>query len=315
SLFPGQTIRITFNLEGVEFHGFSSSGPVSLIENGTTALVIVISYGQANVTAIYGTLPSTAILSLSSRERDGATENLGCIKLSFSNGTTVIFDKLPANITVPCNESITIRYELEPDLGYIFRFWVASATVIVSNPSLPESTIRVLGDGNLTAVYEASKPEEWQTIYISPERPLTGGSNKNFTLVLYPPENDTQIAPPLNNKWDNRSGNTTETTPKLMLGETVKITLYAKYSKQGYIEVNVTLGYFASNGYFFEIGSDTIRVIKSPDYLVYEIEFEPSSNVIPEGSILTLTFTRMDDDEGGTFHILCGPGKSSIKLW
>ncbi|MEM2535176.1 MAG: hypothetical protein QXD12_05155, partial [Candidatus Nezhaarchaeales archaeon] len=70
-----------------------------------------------------------------------------------------------------------------------------------------------------------------------------------------------------------------------------------------------------SNGYFFEIGSDTIRVIKSPDYLVYEIEFEPSSNVIPEGSILTLTFTRMDDDEGGTFHILCGPGKSSIKLW
>ncbi|MEM4603025.1 MAG: hypothetical protein QXQ03_00885 [Candidatus Nezhaarchaeales archaeon] len=315
SLFPGQTIRITFNLEGVDFHGFSSSGPVSLIENGTTALVIVTSYGQANVTAIYGTLPSTAILSLSSRERDGATENLGCIKLSFSNGTTVIFDKLPANITVPCNENITIRYELEPDLGYIFRFWVASATVIVSNPSLPESTIRVLGDGNLTAVYEASRPKEWQRIFISPVKPLTGGDNKNFTLALQPPSNDVQITPPLNNKWDRRSGNTTETTPTLMLGEDVEITLFAKYTKQGYIDVKVTLGYFTSDGTFFEIGSKIIRVNKSSDYLIYSISFKPNNKVIPEGSILTLTLTRMDDDEGGTFHILCGPGKSSIKLW
>ncbi|MEM0316538.1 MAG: hypothetical protein QXO97_00870 [Candidatus Nezhaarchaeales archaeon] len=314
SLFPGQTIRITFNLEGVDFHGFSSSGPVSLIENGTTALVIVTSYGQANVTAIYGTvsLSSTATLSLSSREDGGGTANLGSIKLKFSNGTERE-PPLPGSIDVPCNESITIEYK--PDFGYVFKYWEASPTIMVNRTPSGEYVINVLGNGSLIAVYEASRPKEWQTLFISPVKPLTGGDNKNFTLALQPPSNDVQIAPPLNNKWDRRSGNTTETTPTLMLGEDVEITLFAKYTKQGYIDVKVTLGYFTSDGTFFEIGSKIIRVNKSSDYLIYSISFKPNKKVIPEGSILTLTLTRMDDDEGGTFHILCGPGKSSIKLW
>ncbi|MEM2622805.1 MAG: hypothetical protein QXI35_08085 [Candidatus Nezhaarchaeales archaeon] len=318
SLFPGQTIRITFNLEGVEFHGFSSSGPVSLIENGTTALVIVTSYGQANVTAIYGTvsLSSTATLSLSSREDGGGTVNLGSIKLKFLNGTEEVLDQLPWSIDVPCNESITIEYK--PDFGYVFKYWEASHTIMVKRTPSGEYVINVLGNGSLVAVYEASRPKEWQTLFIYPAKGDGRNKDKEFTLELYYPQKDDQISPPLNKKFDERSGNTTKVTPTpLRLGENITITLYAKYTKKSgkeSIDVKVILGFFASNGTFFEIGNDTRQIEPSSSYEEYRITFRPSVDVIPEGSIITLTFIRMDDGEG-TLHIECGPYKSSIKLW
>ena len=131
-----------------------------------------------------------------------------------------------------------------------------------------------------------------------------------------------EITPQLNNPHDKRSGNTTESTPKeLYLGGTVDIILYAYYSKnKESIDVNVTLGFYNS-GVLYRIGSQIITVTK-PDnntkYLVYKISFNTSGlgdpPVIPKGSWLTLILERMDPNDGGTLHILCGEA-SKIKLW
>lgn len=322
SLFPGQTINVSFNPpENAVFLDFSSSrSDINLTQDGTTALVTILSHGWADITARYNMTnepPSRVFLNLSSREEGDRSMYKGIVELTFPNGSTVSYTLPIDYIEVPYDESITIRYY--PDYGYVFKYWEVSTAIKIEGNS-PETVFKASGNGSITAVYAPSKPKDWQKIYISPERPLTpGGSNKNFTLVLYPPQNYTHIAPPLNNKWDNRSGNTTETTPTLMLDDNIVITLYAKYTKGGkqdYIDVNVKLGFFASDGTFFEIGNDTIRVSKSSGYLVYKITFEPKVNVVPEGSILTLTFTRMDDDQGGTFQIECSPEQPSvIELW
>lgn len=313
SLFPGQTITISFNLEGANFLNFSSSGPIDLAQDGATALVTVTDHGQAIITAIYGVPPREATLNLTSREEGSKTADLGSIELKFTNGTTVIF-KPPATVMIPCSESIIIRYY--PDTGYVFKCWEASTTIVIGNSSSSETAFIALRDGSITAVYRASRPEEWQTIYISPVKGGVG-REKEFILELYPPPKDAEISPPLNRKFDERSGNTTKTTPTLRLGENVTITLYAKYTKQGgrdYVDVKVTLGFFASNGTFFEIGNSVIRVVKSSGHLEHKITLTPKVDVVPEGSIMTLILTRMDEGTG-TLHILCGPYKSSIKLW
>ncbi|MBS7604970.1 MAG: hypothetical protein QXR84_06515 [Candidatus Bathyarchaeia archaeon] len=173
------------------------------------------------------------------------------------------------------------------------------------------------GDGGSSGGGGVSNDENWRVIYISPWVEEGRLKREFFTLKLDPGEPE-QITPPLNNPNDKRSGNTTETTPALYLGENVSILLYARYTKKGKeegINVKVTLGFYDADGAFHGIGEETVRIYKSADFRVYKITFQPNVQMIPEGSRITLIFERVDNNSGGTLQILCGQFFSRIELW
>jgi len=159
-----------------------------------------------------------------------------------------------------------------------------------------------------------SEEQDWRVLYISPER--FKNKSKDFMLLLEPEEG--QVRPPLNNPFDNRTGRTVETTPNnLTLGNSINITLHAFYSKQGKqgsIDVNVTLAY-VHEGALCVIGFKNITISKSSTPLEYNLSFSPGVSTIPQNSIIVLILTRLDNDSGGTLHIICGEGLSRIELW
>ncbi|MEM0050745.1 MAG: hypothetical protein QW424_01820 [Candidatus Bathyarchaeia archaeon] len=174
-----------------------------------------------------------------------------------------------------------------------------------------------VGDGGSSEGGGVSNDKKWRVIYISPWVEEGRLKRELFTLKLDPGEPE-QITPPLNNPNDKRSGNTTETTPALYLGENVSILLYARYTKKGKeegIDVKVTLGFYDADGAFHGIGEETVRIYKSADFRVYKITFQPNVRIIPEGSRITLIFERVDNNSGGTLQILCGQFFSRIELW
>ncbi|MEM2714813.1 MAG: hypothetical protein QXL45_03750 [Candidatus Bathyarchaeia archaeon] len=238
--------------------------------------------------------------------------------INLVNNSLFTLKVLPVNdFPVPYNQTLRLIYI--PRIGYLFKSWEVDGTITVrkslSLGFFAYMRFVALGNGTIVAVYEGSRPSEWRVLYISPEEGSSGSKKDSFVLELIPELWPEQITPPLNNPHDNRSGNTTETTPTLYLGKNIIITLLAKYSKQGYIGVKVTLGVYASDGTFHRIGSETINVYKSSMYQPYLITFKPSVNVIPAGSKITLILERVDDDSGGTLHILCGQVGSRIELW
>ncbi|MEM1562370.1 MAG: hypothetical protein QXV75_05235 [Candidatus Bathyarchaeia archaeon] len=239
--------------------------------------------------------------------------------LDLVNGSLFTLKVLPINnFPVPYNQTLRIIYIPRP--GYIFRSWETSNTILVKKTIsffgiFSYMRFIALGNGTITAVYDGSRPIEWRVLYISPEKGDGGSKKDSFVLELVPELLPEQVTPPLNNPHDKRSGNTTKTTPTLYLGKNIVITLYAKYTKQGSIDVKVTLGFYTSDGAFYEIGGGTITVPKSLEYIPRKITFEPSIEVIPEGSRITLVLERMDNDSGGTLHILCGLLGSKIELW
>lgn len=171
------------------------------------------------------------------------------------------------------------------------------------------------GGGNGGAPGDGGVSEEWRVIYLAPLYEKGVLRKEEFSLVLDIVD-EQDITPRLNNPLDSRTGKAVKTTPyNLTLGETVTIILWARYSKQGNIEVSVRLGYISSDGRYVEIGGGTITVVKSTEYRKYEITFSPSVNSVPKGSIFVLTLRRMDNNSGGTLQIDCGPGKSRIILW
>ncbi|MEM1998029.1 MAG: hypothetical protein QXS05_07710 [Candidatus Bathyarchaeia archaeon] len=328
SLFPSQTLTVTFEPpSGDIFIGFKPSGlgeTIDVEQNGSSITVNIVGGGFASITAQYGvTEEIECYITLRSEEDNGPNDNLGKFELTFNSEPEIYGDNetLPVTVWVPYNEELKIKYYEPRELGYVFKGWKIEGNITFYRSEGP-SCIRVaaFGNGTITAVYEASRSEDWRVIYISPEKGGVG-KEKEFMLELFPPPKDEEIRPQFNKKFDERSGNTTKTTPMLKLGDTVTITLYAKYTKksgEAYIDVNVTLGFFVSNGTFFEIGSGTIRVLESSSHREYKITFSPPKvSVVPEGSILTLSFMRMDDKGTGTLHILCGPPPtgSRIELW
>lgn len=239
--------------------------------------------------------------------------------LELVNGSLFTLRRLPVNnFPVPYNQTLRVIYI--PRIGYFFKSWDVSNTIVVKK-SLSYfifSYMRfvALGNGTIVAVYDGSRPAEWRVLYISPKAEKGVLKKDSFVLELTPELLPEQVTPPLNNPHDKRSGNTTKTTPMLYLGKNVMIILHAKYTKGGSkIDVKVTLGFYTSEGSFHEIGGGTISVPKSSTYLPYTITFKPNVDVIPSGSKIALILERTDNNSGGTLHLLCGLLGSRIELW
>lgn len=223
------------------------------------------------------------------------------------------------NFSVPQNTTLRVIYI--PRLGYIARGWETSGSIVVRKSFslfiFSYMRFTVLGNGTVTAVYDGCRPKEWRVLYISPlEKKASPGSH--FTLKLVPELLVSQLTLPLSNPHDKCYGNSIYTTPTILLGKEIEITLYARYTKQGLgsISVKVTLGFYSSNGTFYEIGSDTKTIPKTVAFYPYKFTFKPNVKVIPAGSIITLIIERVDKGSGGTFQVLCDDDTPSrIELW
>jgi hypothetical protein len=254
-------------------------------------------------------------VNVSSREIHGESSNKGVVEIIEVNGTPNgtkynLSETGPIVLALPYNSNVSIRYY--PERGYVFRYWSLSGGLVINDTSSQTIAVRVLGNGTLTAIYEASRPENWRIIYISPEK-TTQGRDKdfNFTLTLSPEGG--QVSPPLNPDKPSRAGNSDSKTPcDLRLGN-VTIILYAKADPRD-MQLRVTLGYYYDGG-FNQIGNGSITVSHS-QYEKYELRFPSSNLVVPEGSTLVLILERIDKgSEEGTLHISCGSNESRIVLW
>jgi hypothetical protein len=314
SAFPGQVLNVSFEIYERLFLGFSISGPLKIIEqHGSWATIGVLGRGLGRIVALYTSYapPVTCYVNVSSREIHGESFNKGVVEIievnGILNGTKYNLSETgPIVLAFPYNSNVSIRYY--PECGYVFRYWSLSEGLMSNDTSSQTIAVRVLGNGTLTALYEVSRPENWRVLYINPAKGREG-----FVLALTELEKEYEIQP-ISYGRDAQSGNSTETTPTLMLGDVVKVILYARATSRD-VGLNVTLGYYY-NDVFHLIGSNTTTVVRSKDYVVYTITIKPLIKAIPEGSNFVLILKRSATDTGGgTLHVLCGPDKSRIELW
>lgn len=319
SVFPGQVLNVSFETDEGLFLGFSISGPLKIIEQqGSRATIRVSDRGLGEIAALYTSssyVPSgMCYINVGSQEIHGESFNKGVVEIIEVNGILNgikynLSETGPIVLALPYNSNVSIRYY--PEYGYVFRYWFLSGDLVINDTFSQTITVGVLGNGTLTAIYEASRPEDWRIIYISPEK-TTQGRDKdfNFTLTLSPKEG--QISPPLNPDKPSRFGNSDSKTPELLLGDNVTIILYAKADPRD-MQLKVTLGYYDNEG-FKLIGSGERWVSHSWD-IIY-LSFSPTNKVIPKGSTLVLILERIDKgSEKGTLHISCGSDESRIVLW
>jgi len=315
SAFPGQVLNVSFEIDKGLFLGFSISGPLKIIEqHGSWATIGVLGRGLGRIVALYTSyLPPAAMyyVNVSSREIHGESSNKGVVEIIEVNGTPNgtkynLSETGPIVLALPYNSNVSIRYY--PECGYVFRYWSLSGGLVSNDTSSQTIAVRVLGNGTLTALYEVSRPENWRVLYINPAKGRGG-----FVLALTELEKEYEIQP-ISYGRDTQSGTSTETTPTLMLGDVVKVILYARATSRD-VGLNVTLGYYY-NDVFHLIGSNTTTVVRSKDYVVYTITIKPLIKAIPEGGNFVLILKRSATDTGGgTLHVLCGPDKSRIELW
>jgi hypothetical protein len=314
SVFPGQVLNVSFEVVNKTFLGFSVSGPLNITEqHDFWAMIRVLDKGYGKIVALYTSYlpPAMCYVNVSSQEIHGESSNKGVVEVIEVNGTPNgtkynLSETGPVVLAFPYNSTVLMCYY--PECGYVFKYWFLSGGLTCNDTSSQTITVRILGNGTLTALYEVSRPENWRIVYINPAKGREG-----FVLALTELEKEYEIHP-ISYGQDTQSGTSTETTPTLMLGDVVKVILYARATSRD-VGLNVTLGYYY-NDVFHLIGSNTMTVVRSSDYVVYTITIEPLTKAIPEGSKFVLILERAATDTGGgTLHVLCGPDKSRIELW
>jgi hypothetical protein len=314
SVFPGQVLNVSFEVVDKTFLGFSVSGPLNITEqHDSWAMIRVLDEGYGKIVALYTSYlpPAMCYVNVSSQEIHGESSNKGVVEIIEVNGTPNgtkynLSETGPVVLAFPYNSTVLMCYY--PECGYVFKYWFLSGGLTCNDTSSQTITVRVLGNGTLTALYEVSRPENWRIVYINPAKGREG-----FVLALTELEKEYEIHP-ISYGQDTQSGTSTETTPTLMLGDVVKVILYARATSRD-VGLNVTLGYYY-NDVFHLIGSNTTTVVRSKDYVVYTITIKPLIKAIPEGSKFVLILKRSATDTGGgTLHVLCGPDKSRIELW
>jgi hypothetical protein len=314
SVFPGQVLNVSFEVVNKTFLGFSVSGPLNITEqHDFWAMIRVLDKGYGKIVALYTSYlpPAMCYVNVSSQEIHGESSNKGVVEVIEVNGTPNgtkynLSETGPVVLAFPYNSTVLMCYY--PECGYVFKYWFLSGGLTCNDTSSQTITVRILGNGTLTALYEVSRPENWRIVYINPAKGREG-----FVLALTELEKEYEIHP-ISYGQDTQSGTSTETTPTLMLGDIVRVILYARATSRD-VGLNVTLGYYY-NDVFHLIGSNTTTVVRSSDYVVYTITIEPLTKAIPEGSKFVLILERAATDTGGgTLHVLCGPDKSRIELW
>jgi hypothetical protein len=148
--YPGSYILRYVAASTYSFLNWTTDGYVSVADpfSGVTAVNVE---GNCTITAFY-TLPTTpppltANIQLDSRDENNSVNSLGSIVL----GTDTY--GLPSNAEVILDD-YTLLYT--PDPEYVFLRWEFSGQIYPFSATDNPTTLRVLGDGNITAVYSNS---------------------------------------------------------------------------------------------------------------------------------------------------------------
>jgi len=129
--------------QGYEFVNWMFSGDVTIADTSSPVTsAIVNGEGSGFITAVF----RGCSLTLNSRHVEDLSSNEGSIMFN------VTMYSLPTSLNGLAATDYLVQYSA-PDSSYVFLQWEASANVIPMNSRSSSTTVRVLGDGTLTAVY------------------------------------------------------------------------------------------------------------------------------------------------------------------
>ncbi|MEM2842225.1 MAG: hypothetical protein QXH17_08750 [Candidatus Bathyarchaeia archaeon] len=301
---------------GYKFSKWTSEDGV-YISNPDSPYTEVKIYDKCEITAWY--YKDFEIQLRSKSFEDSGPENLGSITF---DGETY---KLP-NSTKKLKNDYPAEYNPH-NSSYGFLFWEGtSSTVIPLDPWNITTTVKVIGSGTLTAIYNANSTpphisQPWGTLYVYGEEGKVVGIIAPEYLI---DDHSSHLASRASTGlYKQEMVLESPTTPwNITLGDYVDIYLYIRPNPPGRAKnMTVELGYnttINNNIKYTQIGSVEIGPINEEKYYQPpELRINDTSGItIPEGSIIIMKVTIEFEDEHGTFFIYFGPAypRSKIEL-
>jgi hypothetical protein len=291
--------------EGYTFLNWTTSEGIHVEDPYSPQTMVTIS-DNGTITAFY----SGCNILLDSIAWDGSSHSLGSITLGSNTYT-----RLPKTLTGLPRGDYMLQY-LPHNESYVFLWWEYSGNIIVWDTSKSSTSLTVLGDGTILAVYGvASGPPppnigDWSTLYVD-----TG-----YTLV--PPFMMSGKSSHLPSRYSTGTGKeiawcTSPPTPELHLASLVNVTVYLRINPYWNVkDVTLELG-FNYDGKYYLLGSTVFPVHTNETYSmtidIFNGEFPYGYfGIIPEGSevvlIVTVTFFKQP---WGTLFLYYGPNRPS----
>lgn len=284
---------------GYSFVGWASSGYVTIDDLRSPRTTVGIS-GNGSITAYYRALK---ILLRSRHWMNQLQENLGNITLE---GEVY---PLPRLLGILSGE-YHVRYNPE-NSSYIFLYWESDGGVIPENSTSIETTLTVLGDGNLTAVYDLTpdvppqNDKDWSTLYVDSGYSLNplfmcSNSSGKLTPPFSPGEGKQEVFQ-----------ESPETPMDITLAGQVKIILHLRPNPPSSVKkINVKLG-FRQNGNYIMIGENSIDINSQGEYILY-INPPENQRLIPRNSVIVMNMlVILEGSQYGTLFLYYGPNKPS----
>jgi len=313
----------TYSLEYIPATGFvfvnwTTTGKIAVTDPSSSLTSVTVS-GSGTITAFY----RGCIVTLNSRQWE---EELGSNLGQTTLGSTTY--GLPKYLTGLPRGEYVLRYTPFNE-SYVFMWWEVDnpSNVIVWNSTSQDTTVTLLDDGQITAVYDFM-PEE------PPPPPPPGPWN-----ILYVDARN-KIVPPY--MWSGKNSHlpsrastglgkqevilTSPPSPTIYLARFVTVTAYIRPNPPNAPMrlVELELG-FSYNGQYYRLGYAYFNVT-TPASEVYQAQFDTQfaeftqefgRGVIPEGSTIILSvYVTFVAPPGGTFFLFYGPNRpSNIQLF
>ncbi len=289
---------------GYRFEGWATGGNVTVQDPNSPTTTATVS-GNGSITAHYRSFR----IQLRSRHLTGLLqENLGAITLDDETYT------LPQLLSVMTGEH-PVRYHPH-NSSHIFVGWESEGEVIPENSTSIETTLTVMGDGNLTAVYDLApdtppqNDEDWSTLYV----------DRGYALnpIFMCSNTSGKLTPPFSHGEDKQEAilESPQTTIGITLAERVKIILHLRPNPPSSVKkIDATLS-FKHNGTSYTIGSSSTNISSQG---VYELtlnstegSYPDDKRHIPSGSVFVMNIiVTLEGPPYGTLFFYYGPDKQS----
>jgi len=178
--------------DGYAFINWTITGNIQ-IQNPYSQTTVITPNGDGTITAYYTarTPPALFTVMLSSRDYSGVSVNLGSVVLAGSQYS------LPWLVPGLAAGDYALQY-VPVNSSYVFLWWEQSGSVIPANSNTSLTTLSILGDGNLTAVYRAvSTPPVQVNVNLKSTEADGAGTSNMGTIQLgetvYPLPNTTNV--------------------------------------------------------------------------------------------------------------------------
>jgi len=150
---PGIYILRYFPEEGDSFLNWTTIGAVT-VGNPRSSITSITIDGNGTITAFYRryTPPEPIIVNLTLDSRDWTNSSFHLGSITFGTAT---YNNLPANVN-PTVGDYPLQYI--PEMGYVFQRWELSGDVIPASTVDNPTTLRVIGNGTVIAIYALKPP-------------------------------------------------------------------------------------------------------------------------------------------------------------